>query len=72
MKKKKNLKLKETKILLNSIKFKNNKIKPLSPIKIGINNNFKYFSPKYIHKFEKINFGKKPLMRISSIPKLNN
>ena len=72
MKKKKNLKLKETKILLNSIKFKNNKIKPLSLIKIGTNNNFKYFSPKYIHKFEKINFGKKPLMRISSIPKLNN
>ena len=66
----KNQKFKETKILLNGMKFKNKKIEPLSPIKIGINNNYKQFSPKYIHKFEKINFGNKPLMRISSLPKL--
>ena len=67
----KSKKEKNTKIFIKSMTLKRNRLEPLSPIKLSINNNYN-FSPKFNHKFEKINFGKKPLMRVSSLPKFVN
>ena len=67
----KNKKEKDTKLLLQSMNIKNNKLEPLSPIKIGISNKINYFNPM-IHKLEKINLENKSLMRVSSLQKFSN
>ena len=67
----KNKKEKDTKLLFKTMSLKKNKLVPLNPIKIGINNNIKYFSPLN-HKFEKINLENKSLMRVSSQPKFTS
>ena len=64
----KNKKENDTKLLLKNINFKNSKLESLSPIKIGLNKNFNHLSPK----FEKINFGNKPFLRVFSLPRFSN